>query len=68
MTDTVIRTEEEQKIIAETKAWLQERSAVTPVYAAYLSRWGTWRNPWDAEPAAQAVGEEVGSQEAASTT
>lgn len=42
-----LKLEEEQKIIAETKAWLQERSAVTPVYAAYLSRWGTWRNPWE---------------------
>ena len=44
-----LKLEEEQKIIAETKAWLQERSAVTPVYAAYLSRWGTWRNPWEVE-------------------
>ena len=46
-----LKLEEEQKIIAETKAWLQERSAVTPVYAEYLSRWGTWRNPWEVETA-----------------
>jgi len=52
----VLKLEEEQKIIAETKAWLQERSAVTPIYASYLSKWGTWKNPWEAEspPAAPA--------------
>ena len=44
-----LKLDEEQKIIAQTKAWLQERSAVTPVYGNYLSRWGTWTNPWEGE-------------------
>jgi 3'-5' exonuclease len=44
--------ESEQRIVLETKGWLQERSAQCPVYAAYLSRWGNWHNPWQtaAEP------------------
>ncbi|MBC7852899.1 MAG: 3'-5' exonuclease [Pirellulaceae bacterium] len=64
-----LKLEEEQEIIAETKAWLQERSAVTPVYASYLSRWGTWRNPWEAKvPAPTPVATEgVVAQETAST-
>ncbi len=64
-----LKLEDEQKIIAETKAWLQERSAVTPVYASYLSRWGTWRNPWEeAVPAAAPVASAgVASQEVTST-
>ncbi len=39
--------DQEQEILAETKAWLHERSAITPIYAAYLARWGDWTNPWE---------------------
>ena len=42
-----LKLEQEQQIIAETKAWLHERSHLTPVYAQYLAAWGDWRNPWD---------------------
>ena len=42
----------EQQIIAETKSWLHERSALLPVYSTYLAAWGDWRNPWEGEPAA----------------
>jgi predicted PolB exonuclease-like 3'-5' exonuclease len=44
-----LRLEDEQQIIGETKAWLHDRSALTPVYAEYLSRWGSWENPWEEE-------------------
>jgi hypothetical protein len=36
----------EQHIVAETKAWLTERSAGTRVYQVYLDHWGDWQNPW----------------------
>lgn len=42
--------EDEQRIVLETKGWLSERELQWPVYAAYLSRWGNWRNPWQALP------------------
>ncbi len=38
--------EEEQKIVDETKAWLQQRADATPAYRLYLDRWGDWINPW----------------------
>lgn len=38
--------DEEQQIVGETKQWLEERVEQTPVYAAYLGRWGDWLNPW----------------------
>jgi 3'-5' exonuclease len=64
-----LKLDEEQKIIAETKAWLHERSAVTPVYAEYLSRWGTWKNPWEVEvQSAPPPPDTAEIQEVASTT
>ena len=38
----------EQKIVAETRQWLEERVAERDVYGAYLERWGDWTNPWAA--------------------
>lgn len=38
--------EEEHERVEATRAWLHERSQVFSVYAAYLSRWGDWNNPW----------------------
>ena len=38
---------QEQTIIAETRAWLSERSGQMPIYAAYLAQWGDWQNPWE---------------------
>jgi predicted PolB exonuclease-like 3'-5' exonuclease len=39
----------EQGLIAETKAWLHERADGSAAYRLYLDRWGDWENPWDAE-------------------
>ncbi len=36
----------EQQIIAETKTWIEQRAAATPVYEKYLKQWGDWVNPW----------------------
>jgi len=36
----------EQKLVAETKHWLEERISQFPIYSAYLERWGDWTNPW----------------------
>jgi predicted PolB exonuclease-like 3'-5' exonuclease len=38
--------DEEQKIVDETKAWLQQRREQTAAYRLYLERWGDWPNPW----------------------
>ena len=43
--------EAEQAMIAETKQWLQERSAQVRAYALYLEHWGDWPNPWRNDPA-----------------
>jgi predicted PolB exonuclease-like 3'-5' exonuclease len=43
----------EQAIVAETRAWLEERAAAAPAYRLYLDRWGEWPNPWVAEQAPQ---------------
>ena len=41
--------DEEQRIVAETKTWLEETSADVPVYQEYLDGWGDWQNPWQVE-------------------
>jgi predicted PolB exonuclease-like 3'-5' exonuclease len=38
--------DEEQGIVAETKTWLAKRVKESPAFAAYLQRWGDWKNPW----------------------
>jgi 3'-5' exonuclease len=38
--------EAEQQRVAETRQWLEQRSADMPIFAAYLERWGSWENPW----------------------
>jgi 3'-5' exonuclease len=40
--------ENEQQIIAQTKTWLEQKSADIAAYRLYLSRWGDWPNPWKA--------------------
>jgi 3'-5' exonuclease len=37
---------EEQGLIAETKAWLCDRAQGNVAYQLYLERWGDWENPW----------------------
>jgi 3'-5' exonuclease len=42
--------EDEHRIVAETKAWLELMSETIPAYKHYLSHWGDWQPPTD-EPA-----------------
>jgi hypothetical protein len=46
--------EKEQKIVARTKQWLEQRADEVPAYRGYLDDWGDWPNPWEATPKAQA--------------
>jgi predicted PolB exonuclease-like 3'-5' exonuclease len=36
----------EQQLVAQTKSWLEARTSQIPIFTAYLSRWGSWTNPW----------------------
>ena len=36
----------EQKIVAETRQWLQQRAPEVNAYRIYLDHWGDWLNPW----------------------
>ena len=38
----------EQEIVAEVKAWLEQKAAQAPAYRHYLDCWGDWPNPWKA--------------------
>lgn len=38
--------EAEQKLIAETKQWLESKAESSPAYRSYLDHWGDWTNPW----------------------
>ncbi len=42
-----IDLQREQTLIAEAKAYLEERAESMPAYQAYLERWGDWENPWE---------------------
>ncbi|MBI2824643.1 MAG: 3'-5' exonuclease [Planctomycetia bacterium] len=46
-----LKLDEEQGLIAETKAWLLARTADVPAYKMYLDRWGDWPDPWKAAAA-----------------
>jgi len=37
----------EQELIAETHAWLVDRSEENRAYELYLEHWGDWENPWE---------------------
>jgi predicted PolB exonuclease-like 3'-5' exonuclease len=37
--------DEEQRIVDETKVWLEARAAQTPAYRTYLDNWGDWQPP-----------------------
>ncbi len=39
----------EQKIIAQTKEWLQQQAEQIEAYQIYLKHWGDWPNPWTIE-------------------
>jgi hypothetical protein len=36
----------EQQIIAQTKAWLEQKAPEVSAYHIYLEHWGDWPNPW----------------------
>ena len=36
----------EQEIIAETKAWLEEKAEQMSAFRRYLDHWGDFANPW----------------------
>jgi predicted PolB exonuclease-like 3'-5' exonuclease len=38
--------EAEQKLVAEAKHFLEERSAGVAAFRCYLEHWGDWANPW----------------------
>ena len=40
-----LRLEDEQRIVAETKAMLEEQAEICPAYAHYLQHWGDWHLP-----------------------
>ncbi len=42
-----ISLEREQELIADTKAWLEERRETSAAYVSYLEAWGDWQNPWN---------------------
>jgi hypothetical protein len=41
--------ETEQQIIAQTKAWLEQKAEEISAYRIYLEHWGDWLNPWQEE-------------------
>ncbi|HEY0981165.1 3'-5' exonuclease [Schlesneria sp. T3-172] len=42
-----LTVEDEHRLVAEAKAWLEEKSESIPVYKHYLSHWGDWQPPVD---------------------
>ncbi len=43
----------EQKLIAETKRWIEERAEQVDAYRLYLEHWGDWPNPWRGDTVAE---------------
>jgi predicted PolB exonuclease-like 3'-5' exonuclease len=42
-----ITLEDEQRIVGETKRWIDARASESAAYRKYLEQWGDWQNPWD---------------------
>ncbi|MDB5390803.1 MAG: putative 3-5 exonuclease related to the exonuclease domain of PolB [Planctomycetaceae bacterium] len=42
-----LKLEEEQELVEEAHGWLEKQSENIPVYAHYLSNWGSWTAPED---------------------
>jgi hypothetical protein len=40
-----LKLDDEQKLVAETKTWLEERVETIPAYKHYLEHWGEWLPP-----------------------
>jgi predicted PolB exonuclease-like 3'-5' exonuclease len=41
-----LKLEEEQRLVQETKEWLEARAGKVGAYRSYLEQWGEWGNPW----------------------
>jgi hypothetical protein len=48
-----LKLEDEQALIAQTKAWLEQNAGRVRAYAMYLEHWGDWPNPWNAPAGGQ---------------
>ena len=46
-----LKLDEEQSLIAKTKAWLTEQAEQISAYRTYLDRWGDWPDPWQSSDA-----------------
>lgn len=44
-----ITLDAEQKLIAQTKHWLESKAADSAAFRMYLAHWGDWPNPWAKE-------------------
>jgi hypothetical protein len=42
-----LKLDEEQKLVADVKAWLESKAEAVTAYAHYLSYWGEWHPPDD---------------------
>ena len=42
-----LKLEEEQKLVADVKAWLESKAEGVPAYRHYLTHWGEWHAPAD---------------------
>ena len=38
--------EGEQRIVAQTRTWLEQRASQQVAFSTYLENWGDWHNPW----------------------
>ena len=38
--------EDEQRLVQETRQWLEDQAEQSPAYQSYLEHWGSWHNPW----------------------
>ncbi len=52
--------DDEQRLIAETKKWLEDRADHTAAYQRYLDHWGDWLNPWTASKGWQSGRRQIG--------
>lgn len=45
-----LKIETEQKIVEETREWLEGHAVTIPIFRRYLDSWGKWDNPWADAP------------------
>ena len=42
-----LKLEDEQKLVKNTRHWIEQQSETAVVYRQYLDNWGDWVNPWE---------------------